>query len=88
MDQIEVNSLIQAAKEHFRTNETELPAEISCEIEATIEKLFRAGEEKPDDLPALKEIVKISNSLIKILELHAKRLNKRIKSLESRIRED
>lgn len=89
MDPIEQsNSLIQAAKQHFQTTETELPDEIGIQMNLIIQQLEETLKQKRDEqrLPALKEILDIYNSILEIMELNAKRLKKRIKTINSSLR--
>ena len=88
MDPIESNSLIQAAKQHFQTTETELPDEIGIQMNLIIQQLEETLKQKRDEqrLPALKEILDIYNSILEIMELNAKRLKKRIKTINSSLR--
>ena len=84
MDPIEQSySLIQAAKQHFQTTETKLPDEIVIQMKLIIQQLEERDEQR---LPALKEILDIYNSILEIMELNAKRLKKRIKTINSSLR--
>ena len=81
MDVVLINRLIRAAEEHFRTTATPLPIGMNRRIKAILDIEIKES----NDVIELKQQLNIYDKLLQIMNKNKRRMEKKIRDLESAV---